>query len=386
MNLGDINYNLKAVQPKIFLCQPNKKTIALLSEAYDISYNTKISVLNQLTFKIPTVIMEDGVPKDNENIQKIKNRYLFKLKFGPTTEYFLLNESNKSYSEDESIQYTALSLGVQLSDKNIRGYEVVSKTLAQISNEILSSANTNWQVGYVDSFFETYRSYEVFSNNILEIIYELANIWNAIIVWDTIKCEINFYRPDNIGNNKGFYIKDGKYLESFNLSTNTIDTITRLKAYGQDGLTIHRLNPTGQSYLEDYRYYMYPFKRENGVVISHSEYMSDALCIAIEDYQTLVQSLSEKFTNLTSTITTQRSIIQTEEQRFSSLLTERIVIEDELDLSNANFQSNTLAHQDIINRLDAKRAEISNQEAFMRDLKYRLNDYERELESLRKIT
>lgn len=384
VNLGDINYNLKAAQPKIFLCQPNKKTIALLSEAYDISYNTKISVLNQLTFKIPTVIMEDGVPKDNENIQKIKNRYLFKLKFGPTTEYFLLNESNKSYSEDESIQYTALSLGVQLSDKNIRGYEVVSKTLAQISDEILSSANTNWQVGYVDSFFETYRSYEVSSNNILEIIYELANIWNAIIVWDTIKCEIHFYRPENIGNNKGFYIRDGKYLESFNLSTNTIDTITRLKAYGQDSLTIHRLNPTGQSYLEDYRYYMYPFKRENGVVISHSEYMSDALCIAIEDYQALVQSLSEKFTNLTSTITTQRSIIQTEEQRFSSLLTERIIIEDELDLSNANFQSNTPAHQDIIHRLDAKRAEISNQEAFIRDLKYRLNDYENELESLRK--
>lgn len=384
VNLGDINYNLKAAQPKIFLCQPNKKTIALLSEAYDISYNTKISVLNQLTFKIPTVIMEDGIPKDNENIEKIKNRYLFKLKFGPTTEYFLLNESNKSYSEDEFIQYTALSLGVQLSDKNIRGYEVVSKTLAQISNEILSSANTNWQVGYVDSFFETYRSYEVSSNNILEIIYELANIWNAIIVWDTIKCEINFYRPENIGNNKGFYIRDGKYLESFNLSTNTMDTITRLKAYGQDGLTIHRLNPTGQSYLEDYRYYMYPFKRENGVVISHSEYMSDALCIAIEDYHALVQSLSEKFTNLTSSITTQRSIIQTEEQRFSSLLTERIIIEDELDLSNANFQSSTPAHQDIIHRLDAKRAEISNQEAFIRDLKYRLNDYENELESLRK--
>ncbi|MGE7092059.1 phage tail spike protein [Lysinibacillus sp. NPDC048646] len=383
MKLGDINYDLKAAQPRIFLCKPDKKTIALLSEAYDISYNTKLNVLNELSFKIPTVILQDGVATDNPNIQTIKNRYLFKLKFGPVTEYFLLNESTKSYSDDEYIQYSALSLGVQLSDKNIRDFEVVSKTLAQITNEILSSANTNWKIGYVDSFFETYRSYEVSSNNILEIIYDLANLWNALIVWDTLKCEINYYRPDNIGNNKGFYIRDGKYLESFNLSTNTIDTITRLKVYGQDGLTIHRLNPTGQAYLEDFRFYLYPFKRENGVVISHSEYLSDDLCIALENYHALVESLAEKFTHLTSSITTQNSIIQTEEQRLSSLQTQRIIIEDELDLSNANFQSNSPSHLDIINRLEAKRAEIANQEAFIRDLNYQLSNYQDELERLR---
>ncbi len=249
VRIGDINYDLKVVKPRIFLCRPDKKTIAPLSEAYDISYSTKLSVLNELSFKIPTVVFQDGVPMDNRNIQAIKNRYLFKLKFGPITEYFLLNESNKTYSDDEYIQYSALSLGVQLSDKNIRDFEVVSKTLAQIATEILASTNTKWKVGYVDSFFETHRSYEVSSNNILEIIYDLANVWNALIVWDTVTCEIHFYKPDNIGNNKGFYIRDGKYIESFNLSTNTIDTITRLKVYGQEGLTIHRLNPTGTSLI-----------------------------------------------------------------------------------------------------------------------------------------
>jgi len=383
VKIGDINYDLKVVKPRIFLCRPDKKTIAPLSEAYDISYSTKLSVLNELSFKIPTVIFQDGVPMDNRNIQAIKNRYLFKMKFGPITEYFLLNESNKSYSDDEYIQYSALSLGVQLSDKNIRDFEVVSKTLAQIATEILASTNTKWKVGYVDSFFETHRSYEVSSNNILEIIYDLANVWNALIVWDTVTCDIHFYKPDNIGNNKGFYIRDGKYMESFNLSTNTIDTITRLKVYGQEGLTIHRLNPTGQSYLEDFRFYLYPFKRENGVVVSHSEYLSDELCIALEDYRTLVDSLAEKFTYLTTAITTQTAIIQTENQLLSTLITQKIILEDELDLSNANFQSNSPAHLDIISRLEAKRNEISNQEAFIRQLSYQLKNYEDELEQLR---
>ena len=247
MKLGEIDSNLKPVDARIFLCSPDKKTIARMSEAYDISYSTKISVLNELSFKIPTVLVEDGVPVDNANIGKIKNRYLFKLKYGKITEYFLMNESSKSYSDDEYISYTALSLGVQLSDKNIRQFEAVSKTLSQITTEILSSVNTKWKLGYVDSYFEEiYRSYEVASNNILEIIYDLAKLWNALIVWDSIKYEINFYKPENIGKDKGFYIRDGKYLESFNLATNTIDTITRLKVYGQDGLSIHRLNPTVQ--------------------------------------------------------------------------------------------------------------------------------------------
>ncbi|WP_341302238.1 phage tail protein [Lysinibacillus sp. FSL H8-0500] len=384
MKLGEINYNLKPDDARIFLCRPDKKTIARIGEAYDILYNTKVSILNEISFKIPTTLIEDGVPVDNKNIDKIKNRYLFKLKYGHITEYFLLNESNKAYSDDEYIQYSALSLGIQLSDKNIRNFEVVSKTLSQITTEILSSVNTIWKLGYVDSYFEEiYRSYEVASNNILEIIYDLAKLWNALIVWDSIKCEIHFYRPENIGKDKGFYIRDGKYLESFNLAINTIDTITRLKVYGQDGLSIHRLNPTGQSYLEDYRYYLYPFKRENGLVVSHSKYLTDSLCMALEDYQALVESLSEKFTNLTTMVTTQNSIIQTEEQKLSALNTQRIVIEDELDLSNASFQSSTLNHQDIIQRLEAKRLEISNQEAFIRSLNYQLSDYENDLNDLR---
>lgn len=384
MKLGEINYSLKPDQPKIFLCRPDKKTIAHIHEAYEITYDKKLSVLNELSFKIPTILIEDGVPIDNEHIDKIKHRYLLKLKYGHVTEYFLINDSTKAYSNDEYVQYNALSLGVQLSDKNIRSFDVVSQNLSEIAKEILSSVNTNWQLGYVDSYFENiYRSYEVSSNNILEIIYELANMWNALIVWDSVHCTISFYKPNNIGNNKGFYLRDGKYLESFNLSTNTAETITRLKAYGQDGLSIRRLNPTGQAYIEDYRYYMYPFKRENDQVVSHSQYMSDELCIALENYQQLIESLSEQFANLTATVTQQKAIIQTEEQKLSALHTEKTIIENELDISNANFQSHTAKHADIIQRLELKREQVSLQESFIRDLKYQLQGYEDELSILK---
>ncbi len=107
------------------------------------------------------------------------------------------------------------------------------------------------------------------------------------------------------------------------------------------------------------------------------------MCIALEDYRTLVDSLAEKFTYLTTVITTQTAVIQTENQLLSTLITQKIILEDELDLSNANFQSNSPAHLDIISRLEAKRNEISNQEAFIRQLSYQLKNYEDELEQLR---
>jgi len=230
MKLGEIDINLKPLKPNLFLCKPDKKTIAKLSEAYDIQYSIKLGTINEITFKIPTIIEKDRVPISNPNIENIKHRYLFKLTLGKTTEYFVFNEREKIYSEDEYIQYHAFSLGYQLADKIIRRYEATSKSLTEILDEILST--TNWKIGYVDSVFDmsndpALRSHEVQSQSILQVVYELALKFNAVLLWDTVKLEINLYSPQNVGLNKGLRISDGKYLDSFNLSTNSEETLTR---------------------------------------------------------------------------------------------------------------------------------------------------------------
>lgn len=72
--------------------------------------------------------------------------------------------------------------------------------------------------------------------------------------------------------------------------------MTRLHLKGKDGLTINAIHPTGKDYLEDYSYFMYPFKRDlHKNVIEHSYSMSDSLCHAILDYQELVEANKEQF-------------------------------------------------------------------------------------------
>lgn len=72
--------------------------------------------------------------------------------------------------------------------------------------------------------------------------------------------------------------------------------VTRLTGTGKDGLTIHKVNPTGQGYIENFGYFMYPFKRdEQRNVISSSYHMSDSLCHALLDFQELVESKNGLF-------------------------------------------------------------------------------------------
>ena len=75
-------------------------------------------------------------------------------------------------------------------------------------------------------------------------------------------------------------------MKSFTDTQNSADLVTRLYLMGKDGLTINGINPAGTSYIEDFSYFMKPFERDsNRRVIRHSDYMSDALCHALLDYQ-----------------------------------------------------------------------------------------------------
>ncbi|MEK4025525.1 phage tail protein [Sporosarcina sp. FSL W7-1283] len=397
MKLGEINPNRKPIKENLFLCKPDKKTIAKLSEAYDVKCSTKLGTVNEITFKIPTILEKDRIPIDNPNIKKIKHRYLFKLSHGEKIEYFVFNERNKVYSDDEYIEYRAYSKGFELNDKMIRRYEAVSKTLTEMLSDILKY--TNWKIGYVDSAFDltnnpAKRSHEIGSQTVLEAVYELAQKFNAILEWDTNDLKINIYKPENTGNiDKGFRINDGKYLESFNLSDNSEETITRLILIGAEDLSIRRLSSTGSNYIEDFGYYMYPFKRDqNKNVIEESYYMSNELCHALLDYQEYLMSIDGQFKNYTEQLTAIQKSIQEEEEILKGLQNQLKLILDELDLSNANFQMtsdgneipvlDTPEHQAIIARRIQKEAEIDVKVAHIASLVVLETDKQNQITSL----
>lgn len=383
LKLGEIDLDLKPMQRDLFLCRPDKTTILSLKDINGLKYNMKLGVVDELSFTIPTQVERNHELIDNPLIEKIKHRYLFKLIFRSVTTYFVFNERNKTYGDSESISYRAYGLGYELADKDIRDYEAKSKLLNEMLYDILSESS--WKVGYVDGYFNTkYRSHEISSSTVLQAVYDLAEKFNAVIIWDTQNLTVNMYNPSNIGMDKGLRLKPGKYLESFSLTDNSEEVVSRLKIYGQDGLTIRKLTATGANYLEDFSWYMYPFKRDaSGKVLSSSDRMSDSLAIALEDYSKHLASLQGQFETLLTQLLAKQDEIQKGSQRLSILLTDLIKIKDELDIYNSSQDGD---HADILSRKTAKESEVASLESTINSLMVNEKSIQTSIDTLRAQT
>ncbi|WP_090739504.1 phage tail spike protein [Paenibacillus sp. Mc5Re-14] len=260
LRLGDIDFKKKPVTPQLFLCKPNKQTISKMGEAYSITFSQKLGALNELNFVLPVFIDKHHIVERNPNADMMKGRYLVKLVLGSYEEYFIVTNLTKEGQEDgETIEIQAMSLGYEMNDKLIRDYTAVSKNATGLLNDLL--VDTIWRVGYVDGEFDLkYRGLEVSSNTVLELVFEVAKTFNALVAWNTLNRTVSFLRPDLVGQDKGFRIKYGKYLESLNQEENAEEIITRMKMYGKEDISIREINPTGTTYIEDFNYFVYPYQ------------------------------------------------------------------------------------------------------------------------------
>ena len=200
-----------------------------------------------------------------------KSRYLVKAKLGDVSEWYRIEKINDDGGETDKKIYTLYSLGIELSDKQIRGYAEVSINAEEALLDALSG--TIWNTGYIDSaFLVKYRTFEIPQKSALDFVNQIAETFNALVIYDTDNRTVSLYNPANIGSDKGLKVSYGRYLQSINREEDATQVVTRLKAYGADDMSIQRVNATGTTYIEDFSYFMYPFERDgSGTVLTHRD-------------------------------------------------------------------------------------------------------------------
>ena len=333
----EIDYNKKPIKPKLFIAKPNRTIIGKISEAYNIKQRIKLTSVNELEFDIPYDIDINHELVKNDNIEKIKERYCINIKLGHKTEWYIINKIEDRMEEDKVYRKIyAFSLPYELSDKFIKTLTLESKNAKDALNEVLSS--TLWNIGYLDADFElTYRDFEFTSISVLDAIYQIAETFNALILWNTENRTLEFVKYESYGTNKGLKFSYGHYLKTLGKESIADEMVTRLKVFGKDGLSIEEVNPTGQNYIEDYSYFMYPFERDaNKNTIRSSRYMSDSLCHAILDYNELIESKKNEFNNLLS-----------QKQGLQSQLSQK-----ETELNNLKVQEKLIMDRQIAQQFD----------------------------------
>jgi hypothetical protein len=129
--------------------------------------------------------------------------------------------------------------------------------------------NTGFTVGYIDPVIAgdgseippMYRSNLEFNNiTRYQAIKDLAESFDAIVVYDTIAKTVSFYPQDNTlttaWENNGLIIKYGTYLKSITKEIDASKIITSSKALGKNNLTISLITPDGSDSWEDFSYYL----------------------------------------------------------------------------------------------------------------------------------
>lgn len=275
--------------PKLWLAKPDKKIIQRLNGIENLQGTFNYMNQNQITFDVNSHIFDEMTQEQKKNpaIHKVKNKYLIKFVYNGQEDWFVINNKSEQAQEKDYISITADYIGKELDTKRIGDIEEIGITIGSLFNKFLPVVALNWSVRYIDpKLAKVKREYNLSDASVSSLIESVCEQTDAVVVFHNFDRQLSFIHRDNAGKFKGLKVKESTYLKSFTDTQNSADLVTRLYLMGKDGLTINGINPAGTSYIEDFSYFMKPFERDsNRRVIRHSDYMSDALCHALLDYQ-----------------------------------------------------------------------------------------------------
>ena len=382
----DIDYSKRAQEAKLHLAKPNKQIIDILHEKFRDTVSLKLGDINELNFSIPHQIEDEetGELIKNKHVDMIRERMLIRLTLGAYKEWYIIDKIEESGEDSDLFTVKAFSLGYELrakkspvftSDEVYNATEALTKMLSE----------TIWSIGEIDPIFdEMYRTFDISDNtNVLDAIMQAVETFGALIEWNTHERKISFKDMKKSGKFRGMTINYGRLLRSIRRVRTTDEMVTRLHIKGAEGLTIHSVNPTGQGYIEDFSFFMYPFERdENKNTIRSSYFMSDELCHAILDHQEALKQYSPTIMGLQDTLSQKETELVMEESKLNQLGLELENILSLLDLAKKT-EDEELIEQRTQEKM-AKESEIQEQQITVGTLKTDIAKIIEQIEALQK--
>ncbi len=377
----ELDLSKEIVKPRLYLAKPSREIIGELNESYNIKLKLRLGgTLNELSFEVPFDLIINQELKRNPNIDNILDRFLVKLEFGNHIEWFIIKSSQNIMSEEsDSKKVVCLSQVYQLTDKTIRKYEAEAKNATEALTEALNE--TVWNVNYVDSEYNiTRRDFDVNSVTVLQFIFDIANSFGGLLMFDTENKTVSLYNPDNIGTDKGLMVGYNQYLINAEHENKTEEAITQLDVYGKNNISIADVNITGENFLTDFSNFLFPFERDDqGNVLKSSKYMSDTLCHSILDFNEKLQSKQPIFNNLLSQKESQQYLLEIKQTELTTLNNQLEDILILLDSAQANEEDVT---QLLIDKGN-KQAEINSKQGEIDIVQGEINILDSQIADLR---
>ena len=293
---------------KVQLALPSKVITQNISNINTANISdVKLNSLPHFEFEIPYLVesKSKGIADEieyikNPDLDSIKEEKLIKLTwYGGRVNWFRIITIEKNDSSDgittkiscDSLESELRTTNVTIDGTGIGAEEYFKKTLEQ----------SPWKLGHVSNKLKnTYRTFsEQDKQTRYEAIQSGIEAYGAITDFDGETRTLNLLTIDELRVFRGVVLKRENYANSIDISSTSEEIVTRMYAKGNEYLDISSANPTGMRYIEDFSYFIQPFKRdEHKNVLHHSDYMSDDLAHALLDLMELQKVYNPKIDNL----------------------------------------------------------------------------------------
>lgn len=210
---------------------------AVLENAYDIIVTGEINGEDTLSFKIPYRNSKRSYIDSEKKIQIVDD--IYKVRTVTDTKDTEGNAITEVYAEAE---FYDLTFSVR---KEERSFEAETAEVPMA----YALAGTEWAVGTVN--VRTKRTWTSSEKNALSILRNVADLHGGDLVFDCANRLVHLLTVN--GKDSGALFAYRKNMKSIQRVVDTRSLVTRLYAFGADGLTFADIN-NGKPYVEDYTY------------------------------------------------------------------------------------------------------------------------------------
>lgn len=284
----------------LILCKMNGKKMGMIPYT-SVEIKRGIKTVSELNFTVSKYYGEDN--KLNILYDELKTERFIYLDEDECYVIKSISEQNEkvktvtAYSREKKLfkitaEFEDISLTLKTPYTDIEGCFSL--------DELLYDA-TGWHIGYVSPKV-LYRSNETILNNITKeteitltteeklryqesvstnwydyINNDISEQFECFPVFNSYNKTIDLYSDEELGNDPNLILSYDNYLKNIECVSDTEDIVTKLTLSGNDDLTIGEVNPSGDTYVENFSYFI------------ESKEMSDSLITALELYYKMVK-------------------------------------------------------------------------------------------------
>ena len=294
----------------LILCKMNGERMGMIPYSSVDSIKRGINSVSELTFSVHKYYGEENlrnplydelkterfIELDNDECYVIKNISEVNERLKSVTAYSREKKLFKNTAEFEDITLTlknpytdiegCFSLDELLYDATGWRVGYVSDKVLYKSNETVID-NITGETETTLTNEEKLRYQESVSTNWYDYINtDIAEQFECYPVFDSYNKVVNLYSDDELGEDPQLMLSYDNYLKEIELSDDTEDIVTKLVLSGNDDLTISEVNPSGETFVEDFSYFI------------ESREMSDALISALKLYYVMVKKRAIEWNRL----------------------------------------------------------------------------------------